>query len=37
LHKLQGKPADTGGYFYCDTSKTEAIMRPSAILNSIIG
>ena len=37
LHKLQGKPADTGGYFYCDTSKTEAIMRPSALLNSIIG
>jgi isocitrate dehydrogenase len=36
LAELQGNPADTGGYFHCDAAKTEAIMRPSAILNSII-
>ena len=36
LAELQGNPADTGGYFHCDAAKTEEIMRPSAILNSII-
>ena len=34
---VQGKPADTGGYFRPDANKTIAVMRPSATLNSIIG
>ena len=33
----QGKAADTGGYFHADPTKRDAIMRPSATLNAIIG
>ena len=33
----EGSPADTGGYFRTDPSKTAAVMRPSATLNAIIG
>jgi isocitrate dehydrogenase len=32
----QGKPVDMGGYYHPDRSKTEAAMRPSAVLNGII-
>ncbi len=37
LAAVQGKPADTGGYFRADPAKTAAVMRPSATLNAIIG
>jgi isocitrate dehydrogenase len=33
----QGSPADTGGYFRSDASKTASVMRPSSVLNDIIG
>ncbi len=33
----QGKPADLGGYYHTDPQKTEAVMRPSATFNQIIG
>jgi isocitrate dehydrogenase len=33
----QGSPADIGGYYHPDAAKTEAVMRPSATLNQIIG
>lgn len=32
----EGKPSDLGGYFHPDQSKVDAVMRPSATLNSII-
>ncbi|MFY0692712.1 MAG: NADP-dependent isocitrate dehydrogenase [Paracoccaceae bacterium] len=34
---VQGKEADLGGYYHTDPVKTEAVMRPSATLNGIIG
>ncbi len=34
---VQGKSADTGGYYHTDTDKTAAVMRPSKTLNRIIG
>jgi isocitrate dehydrogenase len=37
LAAAQGGAADTGGYYNTQTGKTEAIMRPSATFNSIIG
>ena len=37
LAAVQGKPADTGGYFKADPAKAAAVMRPSATLNAIIG
>ncbi len=37
LAAVQGKPVDLGGYFHSDPAKTEAVMRPSATLNAIIG
>ncbi len=37
LAEVQGKPVDLGGYFHSDPAKTEAVMRPSATLNAIIG
>jgi isocitrate dehydrogenase len=33
----QGMPADLGGYYHTDPTKTEALMRPSARFNRIIG
>lgn len=32
----QGKPQDIGGYYHPNVPKTDAAMRPSSILNSII-
>ncbi|MCF2905218.1 NADP-dependent isocitrate dehydrogenase [Octadecabacter sp. CECT 8868] len=37
LAAAQGGAADLGGYYRTDTAKTEAVMRPSATLNAIIG
>lgn len=37
LSAVQGPAADLGGYYRTDAGKTEAIMRPSQTLNSIIG
>ncbi len=37
LHAGRGKPVDQGGYYHPDAAKTDAIMRPSATLNAIIG
>ena len=37
LAAVQGKPADTGGYYHADAAKLAAVMRPSAMLNAIIG
>ncbi len=36
LNQAQGNPGDLGGYYWPDVSKAESLMRPSAILNSII-
>jgi isocitrate dehydrogenase len=36
LAEVQGSPADTGGYYYPDTAKSEAVMRPSQTFNSIL-
>ena len=35
--KVQGAPADIGGYFHTDDAKTAAVMQPSQTLNSILG
>ena len=37
LAAAQGAPADIGGYYNPDPAKRDAVMRPSATLNSIIG
>ena len=37
LKAAQGAPADLGGYYHTDPSKTAEVMRPSATLNAIIG
>ncbi len=37
LAEVQGKAVDLGGYFHSDPVRTEAVMRPSATLNAIIG
>ena len=36
LNEAQGKPADTGGYYYPDPEKTTAVMRPSKTLNDAL-
>jgi isocitrate dehydrogenase len=36
LLSVEGKAQDIGGYYHPDDAKTEAAMRPSATLNSII-
>ena len=36
LNEAQGKPADTGGYYYPDREKTAAVMRPSKTLNDAL-
>ena len=37
LAAVQGPAADLGGYYRTDAAKTDAVMRPSATLNAIIG
>jgi isocitrate dehydrogenase len=37
LAAVQGAAADTGGYYNANSTKRNAVMRPSAILNEIIG
>jgi isocitrate dehydrogenase len=37
LHANRGSAAELGGYFNTDLGKTNAVMRPSATLNSVIG
>jgi isocitrate dehydrogenase len=37
LAAAQGPAVDLGGYFHTDAAKTDAVMRPSATLNAIIG
>jgi isocitrate dehydrogenase len=37
LAAVQGKPADTGGYYHPDDDKLASVMRPSATLNEIMG
>jgi isocitrate dehydrogenase len=34
---VQGKPADIGGYFLADKQKVDAVMRPSATFNKVLG
>jgi isocitrate dehydrogenase len=36
LISVQGKPVDIGGYFMPDDKKVFAVMRPSAVFNTII-
>ena len=36
LAEAQGNPVDIGGYYYPDTEKTTAVMRPSKTLNSVL-
>lgn len=36
LNKVQGRTVDLGGYYFPDTDKVTAIMRPSKTLNGII-
>ncbi|WP_373991944.1 NADP-dependent isocitrate dehydrogenase [Duganella sp. BuS-21] len=36
LNSVQGQAQDTGGYYYPDPAKTEAVMRPSATFNAAI-
>ncbi len=37
LLKAQGAPVDLGGYYHQDAAKSQAVMRPSATFNGIIG
>ena len=37
LNAVQGSPANIGGYYRTDAAKTDAVMRPSATLNGILG
>lgn len=37
LKSAEGKPADLGGYYHTDPVKTDAVIRPSPVFNSIIG
>ena len=37
LAAVQGAAADLGGYYHTDAAKTAAVMRPSKLLNDIIG
>ena len=37
LNGVQGAAADTGGYYHAPQAKVDAVMRPSATLNGIIG
>jgi len=37
LNQVQGRPVEIGGYYHSDPAKTAEVMRPSGILNGIIG
>ena len=37
LNAVQGKPLEIGGYYYPDERLVEAAMRPSEVLNGILG
>ena len=37
LLAVQGKPVDIGGYYHPDERLVEAAMRPSGVLNGILG
>ena len=37
LAEVQGEPVDIGGYYYPDSEKTTAVMRPSKTFNAIAG
>lgn len=37
LNQAQGGPVEIGGYYHSDPAKTAEVMRPSGILNGIIG
>src|SRR5690625_626690 len=36
LTQVQGQPVEIGGYYRPDVTKTDAVMRPSATLNSVL-
>ena len=36
LNAVQGVPVEIGGYYHSDPGKTEAVMRPSELLNQVI-
>ncbi|MDT5108633.1 MAG: isocitrate dehydrogenase [Mycobacterium sp.] len=36
LNEVQGKPADIGGYYYPDSEKVTAVMRPSKTFNATL-
>jgi isocitrate dehydrogenase len=36
LAEVQGSPVDIGGYYHPDSTKTSAVMRPSATLNKVL-
>jgi len=36
LNEMQGSPVDINGYYYPDSARTYAAMRPSETLNKII-
>lgn len=36
LKDCQGKPMDIGGYYHVDKARTDALMNPSATLNTIV-
>jgi isocitrate dehydrogenase len=36
LNEAQGKPVDIGGYYFPDTEKTTAVMRPSRTFNDVL-
>ena len=36
LNAVQGKPADIGGYYKPDATKTNAVMRPSSTFNDLL-
>ena len=36
LAKVQGRPADIGGYYMADDAKVKAVMRPSVTFNAAL-
>jgi len=37
LNSVQGKPVEIGGYYHPEEKLVEAAMRPSGVLNGILG